>query len=48
LRCAILSHKPDPIDAHKRTDGEYVGFCRFCGTKLRRVKRGKWKAEDWL
>jgi len=43
LLCLLLPHRPDNRRVKKVTDGSYYGYCRNCGTRIQRLRRGKWK-----
>lgn len=46
IRCRLGRHTP--VRSEATWDGlHFVGTCKKCGESIRRVSRGKWKA-DWL
>jgi len=46
VRCLLLPHQPNRRRVKKRGNDQYVGYCRYCGAKIRRVTRDKWKRDN--
>ena len=46
IRCLILPHDVHRKRVKKLENGEYIGVCRHCHAKLKRVKRDRW-VRDW-
>ena len=42
LRCLILPHEPKRNRVRKLGDNRYIGVCRHCGARIKRLKRNRW------
>jgi len=46
ILCLFDKHTPKRSSTHW-DDVSYAAVCKSCGTKIRRLSRGKWK-RDWI
>jgi hypothetical protein len=47
LRCWLLRHEPDRRRVRKQASGRHYGYCRYCGTQLRRRGYSDWEKFAW-
>ena len=47
IRCLFMRHEPHRRRVRTQPSGQHLGYCRFCGTKIRRKGYNEWVRQDW-